>query len=271
MSRKDGVSMAWISVDQKLIGGKLRKLYKAIGCSQSEAIGILVTLWLWGIDNADEAGLIVSADRSDIADVIRAGISPGLDPDKVVESLVETGWVDAEEDRLFLHDWESWRKYYAKYMKEKKGNAERQARYKQRKRAEENGENNVNGNKESNVTAQKEPEESKPKEEKKPDKYGEDFEAFWKQYPRKVDKGQAFKKYQARRRDGYTPEELLEAAENYRRQCERQRTEPQYIKHAKTFLSDSLPFTDYIKRKVEPQREPESMTPGANPFRRNGG
>ena len=48
--------MAWISVDQKLIGGKLRSLHKAIGCSQNEAIGILITLWLWGIDNADMDG-----------------------------------------------------------------------------------------------------------------------------------------------------------------------------------------------------------------------
>ena len=62
--------MAWISVDQKMVGGKLRKLYKAIGCSQNEAMGMLVGLWLWGIDNADADGLIVSAEREDIADVL---------------------------------------------------------------------------------------------------------------------------------------------------------------------------------------------------------
>lgn len=44
--------MAWITVDQKLIGGKLRDFAKRSGISQNEAIGILIRLWLWGIDNA---------------------------------------------------------------------------------------------------------------------------------------------------------------------------------------------------------------------------
>lgn len=264
--------MAWISVDQKLIGGKLRKLYKAIGCSQSEAIGILVTLWLWGIDNADEAGLIISADRSDVSEIIRGGISSGLNPDNVVDSLVETGWLDSEGDRLFFHDWDDWRKYYAKYMKDKQSNSERQARYKQKKKAD-NVTNDVTDNVTANVTEPEAPGENGEgeKKEKKPAKYGADFETFWKQYPRKIDKGQAYKKYMARRRDGYTPEELLEAVVNYRNQCERQHTEMQYIKHAKTFLSDSLSFTDYITKKPEPSKETDGLTPGSNPFRRNGG
>ena len=46
--------MAWITVDQKLIGGKLRDFAKRSGISQNEAIGILIRLWLWGIDNAEE-------------------------------------------------------------------------------------------------------------------------------------------------------------------------------------------------------------------------
>lgn len=86
--------MAWISVDQKLIGGKLRSLYKSIGCSQNEAMGILVFLWLWGIDNAGMDGLIVSADRSDIADVLKPGLAPGLDAETVVETLIQNHWID---------------------------------------------------------------------------------------------------------------------------------------------------------------------------------
>lgn len=96
--------MAWISVDQKLIGGKLRSLYKAIGCSQNEAIGILITLWLWGIDNAEMDGLIVSADRSDIAGVLQTGLSSSLDAESVVESLIDSGWIDDVEGQLYLGD-----------------------------------------------------------------------------------------------------------------------------------------------------------------------
>lgn len=77
-------------------------------------------------------------------------------------------------------------------------------------------------------------------------RYSSDFEAFWSVYPRKADKGQAYKKYQARLKSGYSPEELEKAAKNYRDECIRQKTEQKYIKHAKTFLGDATPFVDYL-------------------------
>lgn len=40
---------------------------------------------------------------------------------------------------------------------------------------------------------------------------------------------------------------MLEAAQNYRKKVLNERTEQKYIKHPKTFLSDTTPFTDYIK------------------------
>ena len=51
--------MAWISVHEQVIGAKLRSLAKEIGCSQNEALGLLVRLWLWGINNANKEGQIV--------------------------------------------------------------------------------------------------------------------------------------------------------------------------------------------------------------------
>lgn len=84
--------------------------------------------------------------------------------------------------------------------------------------------------------------------------YSTDFEEFWAEYPKTADKGQGYKKYQARINDGFSPEELLEAARNYRMECEKEHTPTKYIKHAKTFLGDATPFLDYItkKRAVEP-------------------
>ena len=46
--------MPWISVHQEVDGTKLRRLYRAIGCSKFEALGILNFLWFWGMKNADE-------------------------------------------------------------------------------------------------------------------------------------------------------------------------------------------------------------------------
>ena len=40
--------MLFIAVDQNLNGGKLRVLAKTLDCSENEARGILINLWIWG-------------------------------------------------------------------------------------------------------------------------------------------------------------------------------------------------------------------------------
>ena len=80
--------------------------------------------------------------------------------------------------------------------------------------------------------------------------------------------GQCYKKYKARIKDGYSPEELLTAAMNYAEQCRRQKTEQQYIKHGKTFLGDSVPFADFLPKMNEQPVETKRPETGGNPFRR---
>ena len=58
--------MAWISVHESVDGPKLRNLYKKLGCSKFEALGILNFLWIWGLTNAEKDGLILFADKEDI-------------------------------------------------------------------------------------------------------------------------------------------------------------------------------------------------------------
>lgn len=113
--------MACITVDQKLIGGKLRDFAKRSGISQNEAIGILIRLWLWGIDNAEESGRIVAAEHEDIEEAIRPGF---LEIDRstisnIVDNLIECGWIDQEDGSLYLHDWMDWRSYYTSYEQKK--------------------------------------------------------------------------------------------------------------------------------------------------------
>ena len=112
--------MAWISVEQTLIGKKLRVLAKDLGCSQNEAIGILINLWLWGMDNASMDGLMDGAEIADIALAIKPCLSESLDPEEVVSKLLDNGWIDCNEEELFIHDWEEYRYYYNKYVSEKK-------------------------------------------------------------------------------------------------------------------------------------------------------
>ncbi|MBO6267622.1 MAG: hypothetical protein J6N19_00590 [Clostridium sp.] len=269
--------MAWISVDQKLIGGKLRRLHKTIGCSRHEAIGILVTLWLWGLDNADTDGFINNAETADIAEVLKPGICDDLDPETTAEALVETGWIDRLDGRLYFHDWPEWRKYYNRFIKESQSHAERTRRYRERKRAAES--ESVTSDVTADVTSDDTEPEKKPKKQTQAEKYGQDFEVFWQIYPRHDDKAEAFEKFKARVRDGFPPEQLIDAARNYAARCQRERTEPKYIKQGKTFLSTKLPFTDYLKKpeqgygspytagKQDPyQGQYQRLDPERNPF-----
>lgn len=88
----------------------------------------------------------------------------------------------------------------------------------------------------------------KKTKQKKSGNYSTEFECFWEVYPRKSDKGEAYKKYLTRLKDGWSPEQLLTAAKKYRAQIITNRTDQKYIKLCKTFLSDTTPFTDYLTR-----------------------
>lgn len=251
----------WISVHDNVIGGKLRKLSKEIGCSQNEALGLLIRLWLWGLNNADKEGKLIEADLEAIADVLSVGLDKQYDSEDAVNALVATEWIDMVGEDIYIHDWTEWQMQWNKLKELQEQNAERQRRWRNKKREMAN--TNAAPPLEAKPEEPKEPKE--PKVEKKPSGYIPAFEEFWKSYPRKVGKGEAYKKYQARLRDGYSEEELLEAAINYAAKCASEKTEDKYIKHAKTFLSDTLPFTDYIRPKQQSQEEPQGND-DENPF-----
>ena len=244
----------WISVHDNVLGGKLRKLAKEIGCSQNEALGLLVRMWIWGTGNSDKDGKLIGVDFEDMSDVLSVGLDKNYRSIDAVMALASTGWIDTVGDDIYIHDWPEWQMQLYKLNELKEQNAERQRRYRERAREK----------------AERESEESqksteKPKQEKKPSGYTPSFEEFWKAYPRKVGKGEAYKKYKARLNDGYSEEELLEAATNYAARCASERTEDKYIKHAKTFLSDALPFTDYIKQKKQAQ-DPRANYNSSDPY-----
>lgn len=64
----------------------------------------------------------------------------------------------------------------------------------------------------------------------------EHFEEWYKKYPRKGDKKDAFNCYKARLKDGHSPGDLLRARDNYIARLRRDGTESKYVKMAKTFL-----------------------------------
>ncbi len=245
--------MAWISVHEQVIGGKLRNLAKVIGCSQNEALGVLIRLWLWAINNARKDGCIVGADKEDIAEIINIGLDRRYNAADVVDALIAANWIDMENG-LYIHDWEEWQEQWYKAIEVRERDAARKREERKRKRmAKEMAQQSISL---EESPSEKDMEHDLPTlhlnisheevPKQKPAEYSKDFEEFWKVYPRKVGKGEAYKKYKARLNDGWSEAELLEATKNYARRVAMERTEQKYIKHAKTFLSENTPFTDFI-------------------------
>lgn len=255
--------MAWISVHESIMGTKLRSLSKRLGCSQNEALGILIRLWLWCIKSADRYGEIKDVIREDVEDVLTIGKSNDLDQEDIVQALIDNDWIRFEGDVLFIQDWEEWQKqwYLAEDMREY--NNRRQRDYRKRQRDKKAKCKDLVESKEPAEYEENEltdPPPLKPEEEvveekkeraapqKKNREYSEKFEEFWKIYPRKIGKAEAYKKYCTRLKDGFSEDELLAAAKEYARRCTLEHTDQTYIKHAKTFLSDNTPFIDYLPK-----------------------
>lgn len=254
--------MAWIAVHRTVVGPKLRKLCKQIDCNKSEAVGILCFLWFWGQENSDKDGRLIEADESDIEDAL-AGIT-NIPMGVLVDALISTGWIDKRDDGcLYLHDWDTWQEQWYKAMERRDHDTERKRKARANKKIgkEIAGGKKLDDPQDNPLDTPQDPPQNPPEppnppeEPKKPDsgKYSNAFETFWEEYPRKEGKAEAYKKYMARRKDGWSDEELLRAAKNYAYVCRKHKTEKEYIKHAKTFLSENTPFVDFIPKNTAPK------------------
>ncbi len=268
--------MAWISVHESVDGPKLRNLFKRLGCSKFEAVGILNFLWFWGLANAEKDGLILYADKEDIERYLYgAGAGCTIPPGTLVDALIETGWIDETPDGMCIHDWEVWQEQWYKAKDKREADARRKRESRRNKppapKPEEMPEKQDVPQDCPSDSPQENPggippdEVPTPPAAPEPPKYTVAFEDFWESYPRKIGKGEAYKKYKARRNDGYSDEELLRAAKNYAHQCKKLGTQKEYIKHPKTFLSESLPFLDFLPKREQPQPS-EQLPDTSNPF-----
>ena len=239
--------MAWISVHESIDGPKLRNLYKQLGCSKFEATGILNFLWFWGLTNAERDGLILYAEKEDIERYLY-GVGAGcvLDPKKIVDALFDSGWLDWSPHGICIHDWETWQAQWQKAKDARERDAARKRESRRNSKAAAQNEEKADAAKDGHTdgpadgeekqlkidggespAAEKAPTEPpeppKPPAEPATPKYTPTFDEFWDAYPKKAEKGNAFKKYQARIHEGFSPEELLMAARNYATQCKRHR------------------------------------------------
>jgi len=244
--------MAWIAVHEEVPKHqKFRDLYKNIGCNEFEALGILVSVWQWGLYNATPDGIIRNADKDDISCCLRrASVKSKHDADKIVEALIKSGWIDEDGDTLIIHDWGYWQGAWFKALERREKDKAR----KQRNKESHDTEGTTELQAEVAIPEEQPKPEPKAQSSKTLREYSPTFEAFWKAYPRHKEKSGAYRAYQARIKDGFSAEEMIEAATAYANDCVKKHTEEQYIKLAATFIGPATPFLDYLK-KDKPQPE----------------
>lgn len=114
--------MAWIQVHQTLKDH--RKLFDAadeLEISPPHMMGLLISFWLWALDNAPAGKLDGITHRM----IARAAQYEG-DAEKLAAALIRAGWLDENEDgELEIHDWYE---YAGKLIDQRKAEKERSQR-----------------------------------------------------------------------------------------------------------------------------------------------
>ncbi len=125
--------MAWLEVHQGL--REHRKLY---ACADDLAVepvtmlGMLVSLWLWALDNVQDGNLAGISNRS----VARAARWPEKKADKLMAALIANRWIDQDGESLSIHDWAE---YTGRLMDGRKKDAERKRKKREEKKRKESG------------------------------------------------------------------------------------------------------------------------------------
>ncbi len=247
----------WISVHDQVFTGKSRNLADKIGCSQNEAVGLLVRMWLWGLSNCNRQGLVEYGTPKTIAEALTPGLTEGYNPLEIVQAMIDSGYLDIMEDgAIYMHDWEDWQRYWYSYKDRKDKDAEKK-RETRKKPAELD----------QPSTADEPKPKPKPKAAPK-ENYPAEFIAFWDAYPHRKNASKigAYEKYNARLKEGWTSETLLEAATRYASYIRREHKEERFVMHPETFLGYKLKFKEWLPEK--PDAETTEGSDWTNPFER---
>ena len=234
--------MAWISVHQQIRDHrKLRELSRILGVTRQEALGILVLIWTWAIDNCNQDGKLLSITVEDIA--LAAYWTKG--ESKLFKALVDTGWLDESEGEVYLHDWYDFNKPFYDFR-------ERREKDKERKRKEKIQGSSTGNSKENphafRVSPSQSPSQSLIKELKDKElKYIEQFEVLWKLYPNKKGRKDAEKKA-IRLLKEISFAELQRVVIRYADEVKGKNA--QYIKHGSTFFNSG--YADYLDENYTP-------------------
>lgn len=257
--------MAWVSAHEGVRDHpKTRALSRKLQCSRHEAIGILVTLWLWGLNNADREGNVMNATADDIADgIMYRGQSTGQTAQEAAEhlmdSLISSGWIDTAEDGHFiLHDWDVWQDQWYKALDKRAKEAERKRKQRQggdesrmsigqdagQSEGQDDGTSepnrNHNRNRNRNLDLNHDRNDNTPPTPLKGETVSAQekrFEEFWAAYPKKTGKQAAFKSWQRIKPTSELHNKIMEAVTAATKTEQWQRENGRYIPNPTTWLN----------------------------------
>lgn len=125
--------MAWIKVDQSITSHrKIWEMADELNIEVCSAIGLMISLWSWSLDNAPQGSLKNLSYKT-----IARGAGYSGDASLFVECLINVGFIDKKKDEtLYLHDWDE---YAGGLLEIRKKNADRQKKF--REKLKENNDN----------------------------------------------------------------------------------------------------------------------------------
>lgn len=248
--------MGWIKVEQSLITHhKTYALADALNISTAEAVGILVGLWTWALDNVDENGTL-----PDMSNRMMQRIS-GSSEDGILPALIEIGFIDEYPDGHRIHDWQSFggrciaerKAYEDRLEKARKAQAEYRERKKEKALSNRYDNENITIDGYSDITIASKEKKRKEKKrveknniytpssasEKKDDKQELEvaFEVFWSHYPKKNDKQNARKAFLKLNPDSSLLKKMTDAVDKQKTSSQWKEDGGRYIPYGATWLN----------------------------------
>ena len=266
------MTVAWIQVHQTLKDH--RKLFDAadeLEISPPHMMGLLISFWLWALDNAPTGKLDGITHRM----IARAAQYEG-DAEKLAAALIRAGWLDENEDgELEIHDWYE---YAGKLIDQRKAEKERSQRRRDAAAAA------AGENADDQQTASGQPKKGRKKSAGRvdqsrvdkstdgttppsPSDEGSDggtkslvearFLEFWKAYPKKTGKQYALKAWNKIKPTAELHERIMQAVDAQMRSDQWRRENGRYIPNPSTWLNGGYWDNEEVNEGAENQRDPE--------------
>ncbi len=214
-------------------------------------IGRLHAFWAWA-DKHAVGGVVDGATTLFIDDIVRC--------DGFADALAAVGWLSVGEDSIEIpsHD-----RHNGNSAKERAMKNARQARWRQGKGADVDGEASTRPSTDASTREEKRREEKKEQKALVPSgddtsAYSAEFESFWAEYPKREggnSKKGAYKAWNARLRSGVKAEDMILSAKRYADQMQAKgNVGTSFVKQAATFLGPDEHWREALASNIHPLR-----------------